>query len=106
MALFVAYLVEHNGLAAVDFWRDASFDPFGLESIPELIAVIALVGDQCLGRGKTRIKQLCADVIAHLAFREQQHDGLTIAIRDGMEFGVRSQAHPFVRPIQRGTSPF
>ena len=29
VALFVECLVEHNGLAAVDFQRGASFDPFG-----------------------------------------------------------------------------
>ncbi len=103
MALFAEYLVEHKGLAAVDFWRDASFDPFGLESVPELVAVIALVGDQRLGFWKPRIEQLCTDVIAHLAFREQQHDGLAIAIRDGMEFGVQAA---FRAPDTAGNIPF
>ena len=43
----------------------------------------------------------CADVVAHLAFGEQQHDGAAPAITDRMELGVRSQAHPFVRPMRR-----
>ena len=48
-------------------------------------------------------RQLCADVIAHLAFREQQHDGLAIAIRDGMEFGVQAA---FRAPDTAGNIPF
>ncbi len=103
MALFVEYLVEHNGLAAVDFWRGASLDPFGLESVPEGVTVIALVGDQRLGFRKPWIKQLCADVIAHLALREQQHDRLAITIRDGMEFGVQAA---FRAPDTAGNIPF
>jgi hypothetical protein len=53
--------------------------------------------------GNLALKKETDDVIAHLAFREHQHDGLAIAIRDGMEFGVQAA---FRAPDTAGNTPF
>ena len=51
MALLVEHLVKGDCLAAVDLRRDAGRNAFRVQSVAELVAVIALVGNECLGFG-------------------------------------------------------
>ena len=69
----------------------------------------AFVGDQRLGLGQARIKQLGAGVVAHLAFREHEHDGLALAVADGVQLGVQAASghvrcageHPLFKQARR-----
>ena len=56
-----------------------------MESIAELIAVVACVGNQSLGVWQRRIKDLGSRMVAHLAFGEKQGDGPAILVGDGVK---------------------
>lgn len=71
--------------------RDTGGNAFGFQGSAVFVAVIAFVADHhARSLGKRRIKQLCADMIAHLAFGQTQRNGPALAITHSMEFGVQA----------------
>ena len=87
MAGFVEFFAITGWGFAVLAGRDARLDPLCPEGGPELIAVIALVADQVRSAGRQAvIDDLCAGVVAHLAFAQKQDQGLAMFIHDRMQF--------------------
>ena len=104
---FVPGFVERLVVFVLDFpvppWRNAGLDVFGFQRRAELIAVITSVGDQRGCRRKVWIEQFCSCVVAHLAFTQQQHERLAVAIANRVQFRVQAA---FGAPDAAGNIPF
>ena len=74
-----------------------------MESIAELITVVAFVSDQSLGVRQRRIKDFRSRMVAHLAFREKQGHGSTVLVSDGVKLGVQPA---FCPPDTAWRAPF
>ena len=90
MALAIERLVErdfHLSAARLrDTGSDAPFEQRGAEAI----AVVAAIGEQFAGWRQSRQHHRGALVITHLALGEEQHDGPTMAVADGVQFRVQA----------------
>ena len=102
----VAQLVEAFVITELDdaiaFRRDAGLDVLGGKGVSERVAVVGLVGDEGFGGRQSWIEDFSTRVVAHLAFGEQQHERLTVAIHDGVEFRVQAA---FGAPDTAGNAP-
>ena len=85
------------------FGRDAGLDPLFDQGFAKPVAVIASIGDQRLGVRQGIEHQRRALMIAHLAFAQQQDQGLAVAIADRVKLGVQAA---FRAPDTAGNSPF
>ncbi len=82
VALFVEGLVVVMLDLAIPFRRDARLDPPFDQGFAEPVAVIAAVAGQRPGWRQGIEHEPCALMIAHLAFAQQQNQGLAVAIGD------------------------
>ena len=103
VALSIKHLVVgKRDLAAFgggDARRDAASRQIGAEAV----AVVSTVGDQVLRRRQRGQDQRRSPVVAHLTFRQQQDDGTSLAVADGVQLGVQTT---FGAPDTTGNSPF
>jgi len=75
----------------------------GFQFLVEPGAVIATVGDEMRGWGRSAEHEPGDLVVAHLAFRQEQDDRAALAVTDGVELGV----HPALdSPDTAGNIPF
>ena len=88
--LFVAALVVFDwGLALLPA-RNAGAYPFVLQRFSEPISVIASVAEQPFDARQTAQQCSGANVIADLPGRDEEVDRTTLAVTDGMQFGVHA----------------
>ena len=83
--------------------RNAGCDVLLDKSFPEPVAVVTSVGNQGGARRQRSQDEPSDFMVAHLPFRQQQDDGATRRVADGMELGVQ----PALRaPNTTGNIPF
>jgi hypothetical protein len=103
VALTIQRLVIGDRCLPAPGRRNARRDVLLDKSCPELVAIIAPVGNQSGARRQRSQVEPSAPLIAHLAFLQQQDDRLAGAIAGGMRLGVQPA---FRAPDTRGTSLF
>jgi len=86
MPLFVKSFAIPGRMISPLSWRDAWRYFFGLESITELITVVAFVADQGFGTWQARIDNFCPDVIRYLTCRQRHDDRFAVFIDDRVQF--------------------
>jgi hypothetical protein len=110
VALAVKRLVAGDRLLAALFQRHAGGDAAAGESGAEAATILAAVGDAFAGGWKLVQQQGSAAMIPGLAFGEQQRNGASLAVADGVEFrlppALGAPSPPLVRPRQRSGPPF
>ena len=103
VTLFVEGLIIGMLDFAVPFRRDAGFDPLFDQGFAKPVAVIAAIARQRPGQRQGIEHQPCPLMVAHLAFAQQQDQGLAVAIGDRVKLGVQAA---FRAPDAAGNSPF
>ena len=69
----------------------------------ETVAVVAAIGNEVLGLRQMTEHQARTFVVVHLAFRQQQDDGTSLAVAHGVQLGVQTTLGA---PDTTGNSPF
>ena len=103
IALLVEFLVVLDGFLAVRAPRYAGLDVAFSQCIAEFVAVIALVANETVCLRQVVQNEVCAGVIADLAFCEQQDQRLAIFVANRMEFGIQAS---FCASDKAGNIPF
>ena len=102
---FVALAVERGIVGMLDFtvlaWRDAWIDAFVDQGGAKLVAVVAPVTEQFLGRWQGIKHQSGTLMVAHLPFREQHDDRTSFTVTNRVQFGVQTS---FCAPDMAGNS--
>ena len=88
---------------AVPSRRDAGHGSTGDQRGSEAVAVVTAIGNEVLGLRQVAEHQARSFVVAHLTFRQQQDDGTSLAVADGVQLGVQTT---FGAPDTTGNSPF
>ena len=68
---------------------NAGLDVSGTKRLAELIAVVALVGNQRVGGRQAWIEQFRPRMVAHLALGQQHDERFAVAVTYDMELGVQ-----------------
>ena len=101
--LFVERFIIRLRVFAVLLRRDTRLNPFFDQRLAEGVAVVAFIaGERLSGRQKGQHEPR-AFMIAHLARRQEQNQGLAVLIGDGVQFRVQAAFRP---PDTAGKSPF
>ncbi len=87
--LFIELGVVLDQVAAITFWRNAGLNPALFQAFSKPVGIIAAICDHALGLGETVEYQGCSYEITSIAFGQQQYQGATLAIANGMELGVQ-----------------
>ena len=90
VASLVSALVMPDGLAAVFPARDAGPYPHVLKGFTEPVGVVSPVGNQPFDRRQGATQRSRADVVAHLASRDEEADWSPGAVRDGVQLGIHA----------------
>ena len=84
VAGLVEFLVEGGLDLSVSLRWYAGLDVPGRQRFAELVAVMALVGDECFCWWQARIEKYRAGMVAHLTFGQQHGEWLAVAVADNM----------------------
>ena len=105
MALFVLNFAEGSGCLSSSSWRNAWGDPPGLQRRAIIVSIVSLVCDHDSFGALTdnRMQEPRTDMIRHLASRQAHGQRSSVAIADGMAFGVQSA---FCAPDVAGNTLF
>ena len=104
MALFVLNFAEGSGCLSSSSWRNAWGDPPGFQHRAIIVSIVSLVCDHDSFGALTdnRIQEPRTDMIRYLASRQAHGQRSSVAIADGMAFGVQSG---FCAPDVAGNTP-
>ena len=87
--LFIELGVVLDQVAAITFWRNAGLNPALFQALSKPVGIITAIRNHVPGVGEAVEHQGCAYEITSIAFGQQQYQGATLAIANGMELGVQ-----------------
>ena len=93
VAIFVAPIVRMDRHFPVRAWRDDGQNAAHEHVFPEPVAIISLVGQQCLGLGQRQRHQVISGcIIRCLAAGQDEADGEPLIVTAGVDFTRKAAA--------------